>query len=127
VEPPEPDGEDAVVLRWDDLPQPEDDGDVVVLRKDWKEQGRTALKELKVGDTLAGEVVCQHLYHGAIVDVGAECDGCAPGPRLCVFAFVCAAAQLRRMKSPSPRCAASSGSWSQTGFACAIFWIWTRR
>lgn len=76
LDPPRDDGTDAVTLSWDDLPMPDDDGDLVVYRQNWEAEARKPLKDLQVGDTLTGEVVCLHLYHGAVVDVGAEFDGC---------------------------------------------------
>jgi hypothetical protein len=75
LSPPQPDPENTTTLRWEDLPMPEDDGDLVVYRSDWEAEARKPLTDLKVGDTLTGEVVCFHLYHGAVVDVGAEFDG----------------------------------------------------
>jgi hypothetical protein len=83
IEPPQAEGsEEAVTLCWDDLDMPEDDGDVVVFHRNWEAEGRKALMDLQVGDTLTGEVIFRHLYHGALVDVGAEFDGCV----LCVAA-----------------------------------------
>ena len=89
IEPPQSvDGEEPIILRWDDLDMPEDDGDVVVFRRNWEAEGRTPLKDIQVGDTLTGEVVFRHLYHGAVVDVGAEFDGCV---WICVFLRTCRA------------------------------------
>ena len=70
-------------ISWDDdLPEPEHGLHIDVLHPDWEEDGRTALADLKVGQTLEGVITVQHLYHGAVVDVNGECDGCADGRNL---------------------------------------------
>jgi|APGre2960657444_1045066.scaffolds.fasta_scaffold00848_7 hypothetical protein len=79
LESPELDEVDPDMLRWDDLPEPEDEGDIITYRDDWEAEGRTPLSSLEVGQELKGLIVMQHLYHGAVVDVGAEYDGCARG------------------------------------------------
>ena len=86
-----PSSPDLRVLKWDDLPTPPMDEDIVFQHPAWEESGRTAHVALEVGQTLQGLIVDQHLYHGAFVDCGAEYNGCA---RACADARAARAARL---------------------------------
>ena len=75
VDPPAP--PDLEIIKWDDLPTPPLDEDIVFQHPDWEEDGRRAHASLTPGETLTGIVVDQHLYHGAFIDCGTEYNGCA--------------------------------------------------
>jgi hypothetical protein len=64
------------VIKWDDLPPPPMDEDIVFQHPNWEQDDRVAHSALEVGRTLTGIVVDQHLYHGAFVDCGTEYNGC---------------------------------------------------
>jgi hypothetical protein len=95
VEPPM--SADLQVIKWDDLPTPPMDEDIVFQHPDWEEEGRVAHSALQVGSTLTGIVVDQHLYHGAFIDCGAEYNGC-------VRTLPAASQLLRATAACSPVC-----------------------
>lgn len=103
-------------ISWDeDLEMPKDGLHVEVFHEDAEAKGRTPFESLQVGQELDGVVVVQHLYHGAIVDVGAEADGFVHSlPRLHAFLHLL----------PLTRLAASSTSASLTGSMCATYSTW---
>ena len=78
--PPDPedvkeDDPNTIYLDWDDLLEPDEEGDIDMgYGDDWEEQGRKPLADFKPGDEIEGIVVTVHMLHGAFVDVGAQYD-----------------------------------------------------
>ena len=70
-------GDPPADLVWDDMEEVEDGTEIGMWHYDWETEGRVGHADLQVGSTLKGYIVAQMLYHGAVVDCGAEFDGCA--------------------------------------------------